>query len=416
MPRPCPTEPNCGGCQPLVHYPEKHAQIDLTVTGGLEYLNWWSKNGRLPVPLVTTGPLLSSGTLGDPNTQVLFGDQNLDYHNFSGGRIYADFWHDATRSQGAEVNIFALGTRQVNFRATSDANGLPTLAVPFHDAISDQERVSLVSFPGAFAGGVSISSRSDLWGAEGNLLAKGSLWEGRGTYVWLLAGFRYLDLAEDLSIAQNSNILPGGVFTLPDGSTQFLQGGTANFGNAVAPVVAPSQISVRDLFRVRNQFYGGQVGFRAEGQLGDAFVVVNGKVALGGTEETLKINGLTSITPGALGTGLIPGGNSLPAGLFALGTNSGRNTRNSFAVVPELGIQVGYYLTPRIRGFVGYDYLYWSTIIRPGEQIDRNVNRTQLPTSALFGTPLQGPPRPVMAFHETDYWAHGVSVGFDFTY
>ncbi len=408
LPGPVPpvTDNGCG-CKPLALPAEPCHPLALTITGGLEYLNWWAKQGRLNTPLVTTGPLLSRGVLGDPGTRVLFGDQNLDYHDFSGGRILLDFWHDASRTQGVEMNIFALGTKGVNFRAASDPNGFQTLAIPFADAITGQERSALISFPGAFAGGVAIQAKSDLWGAEGNLLAKAPLFESRSLMVWGLAGFRYLDLGESLSIGSQSTLLPGGLATLPDGTTQVLQGGSANFGN-VGPIFAPSQIAVRDLFQTRDQFYGGQIGFRAEAQWGEAFVVLTGKVGLGGTEETLKISGVTAVSPGGPP-------NTTQGGLFAVGTNSGRNTHNSFAVIPEGGIQVGFYLFKHLRTFIGYDYLYWSNVIRPEEQIDRVINRLQVPSSNLFGT-LTGPSRPGMGFRESDYWTHGLSIGFDYTY
>ena len=86
-----------------------------------------------------------------------------------------------------------------------------------------------------------------------------------------------------------------------------------------------------------------------------------------------------------------------------------------FAVVPELGINVGYQINPLWRVFVGYNFLYLSDVVRPGNQIDRVVNTTQLP-SVLGPGMLVGPARPTFVMKGTDFWAQGLSVGLEFRY
>jgi len=66
-------------------------------------------------------------------------------------------------------------------------------------------------------------------------------------------------------------------------------------------------------------------------------------------------------------------------GLLALPSNIGTQTRNRFAVIPELGVKVGYQLTDHIRVYAGYNFLYASSVVRPGNQIDPVINRAQLP-------------------------------------
>jgi hypothetical protein len=92
-------------------------------------------------------------------------------------------------------------------------------------------------------------------------------------------------------------------------------------------------------------------------------------------------------------------------------TNIGHFTQTRFAVVPQFGINVGYKINDNWRVFVGYDFLYWSKVARPGDQIDRVVNTTQ-----VAGGTLVGEARPRFLFQDTHYWAQGFSGGLEFRY
>jgi hypothetical protein len=203
--------------------------------------------------------------------------------------------------------------------------------------------------------------------------------------VDFLAGFRYLELDEGLTIQENLTLLP------------------------TAPANAGTTFGLADEFTTHNRFYGGQIGARGEYWKGKAFVNLYGKVALGETQETISINGLTIITP--------PGGTPTAhaGGLLALPTNSGHFTRDEFAVVPEIGINVGYQVTDHLRAFVGYTFLYWSDVARPADQIDLAINGTQVPTNLGSGK-LVGPARPAVNLNSTDFWAQGINFGLEFRY
>ena len=66
--------------------------------------------------------------------------------------------------------------------------------------------------------------------------------------------------------------------------------------------------------------------------------------------------------------------------------------------------------TSNLTAFAGYSFLYLSSVARPGDQIDRSVNPTLIPTNPSFGVPF-GPPRPAPIFNHTDFHAHGVNLG-----
>jgi hypothetical protein len=68
-----------------------------------------------------------------------------------------------------------------------------------------------------------------------------------------------------------------------------------------------------------------------------------------------------------------------PGGYFAQPTNIGDFHRAVFAVVPEIGLNVGYDLTGWMTAFFGYTFLYTNNVARPGNQIDRSINPIQSP-------------------------------------
>ena len=108
---------------------------------------------------------------------------------------------------------------------------------------------------------------------------------------------------------------------------------------------------------------------------------------------------------------------TFPGGYFALPTNIGHHTRTVFAVVPEVGLNVGYRITPWASVFVGYTFLYANDVVRPGNQINRNINPTQSVSwgGGKFLNP-QGPAEPSFKFNSSDFWAQGINVGLDFRF
>ena len=100
-----------------------------------------------------------------------------------------------------------------------------------------------------------------------------------------------------------------------------------------------------------------------------------------------------------------------------LSGNIGSFSQDRFSVVPQVGIRVGYNITPNLRVYVGYDFLYWSSVLRPGDQIDRGLNELAIPNfGSQPGTPAGDPRRPMVPFRDSDFWAQGVNFGLEFRY
>jgi len=58
--------------------------------------------------------------------------------------------------------------------------------------------------------------------------------------------------------------------------------------------------------------------------------------------------------------------------------------------------------------FAGYNFLYWTHVARPGQQINPVVNSTMTPGSII---PPFGPVSPIFQAHDSDFWAQGVNLG-----
>jgi hypothetical protein len=240
-------------------------------------------------------------------------------------------------------------------------------------------------------GGVVAETTTRLWGAEANL---SSLVVSRDAFrATALAGFRYLSLKESLGLDENFTPI----------------GQPLDPGFLGEPVDLGQSVTTLNRFATQNQFYGGQIGARLE-YLGDLFSLgLTTKLALGGTSQRIDVGGSSIlVTPGA--ASVIAHG-----GVLALPSNSGRHDYTAFSVVPEVGLNLGVRLTPWARATVGYTFLYWTDVVRPGDQVDRVVDRTTIPTVEQFVPGATGI-RPAPLRVESDFWAQGINFGLEFKF
>jgi hypothetical protein len=345
-----------------------------------EYLCWTIRKGPLSSPLVTTGDPADpvAGALGHPSTRVLFGGGDLDFGRTPGFRLTLGGWF-GDEPVGGEVSGFWLDSRNINFATRSDATGSPPVYLPVFNLATGREGSIVVSDPVfGVAGNLLIHTQSRLWGTEANALAAVS----RGpAEVTLLAGFRYLDLKESLSLQ-----------------------------TATTDLIVFTEDNQFDSFAAANRFYGGQVGARATGSWGRWFGGVSAKVAVGATQSQVDISG-TSFQTGdqTVPHGVFPGGN------FTQSSNIGRHSDWDFSTVSEVGIQAGCQVCGCLRVFVGYDVLYWTRVARPGTQIDPILNPSQ--SQIFFGTgALSGPAHPAPTQSRSDFCAQGFSAGVEFRF
>ena len=114
-------------------------------------------------------------------------------------------------------------------------------------------------------------------------------------------------------------------------------------------------------------------------------------------------------------TTLLNTGSTLPGGLLVLPSNSGRHANDVFAMLPEGSFELGLRLSDRVNVSLGYSFLYWTRVARPGDQLNQTVNPTQLPTSPAF-VPNSGATQPALVLTDRTFWAQGLSAGLALRY
>jgi hypothetical protein len=350
-----------------------------------EMLTWWTKSDSVP-PLLTTSAPQFFGIPGRGDTRAVLAGEFMNTFG-GGGRFTIGRWFGDSQIRAMEARFFFLGRIDSMFTATSDQ--YPVLARPFYNVNNPVGPFSqIIASPGLAVGGAVVDFQSSVWGAEANY--RRFLFGNPCARVDALVGYRYLNIKERLSIAES-----------------FIRTGNPGIG---APAAAGL---VTDVFRTENAFNGGQIGLSATLRHGRWSIDGRATVAFGNLEQTAEIGGAQQIV---LPSGAIM---NYSGGLLALpGANIGTHTQNVFAVIPEVGVNVGYQLTSRLRVFVGYNFLYLGNALRPSGAIDLNVDAARIPNFPLPGnpTPLAGVPRPAPQFNTTDYFVQGISFGLQFNW
>jgi hypothetical protein len=350
----------------------------------------------LPIPLVTTSTNPSGsdpGALGAEGTRILIGDQDIDTRTRHGARFTGGLWLNDARTLGVESSYFFIASETVSQSVASsgEANSA-ILAVPFFNADDGRESVFLRAIPGFVSGSALLTFTSRMQGAEVNGLV--NLSSRDSVRVDLLAGFRFLDLRERLAFA------------------------TSALGmGPLSPVAGNSGLvfDTLDRFDTRNDFYGGQLGARAEWRRGNWLAMGTVKVALGDMFELVDRRGdyLTNVLNN-------PAGGTPRSfsgfGAFVQHSNLGGGHRHEFAAVPEIGVNVGYQLRRGMRLFAGYDFLYLSDVLRPGKLMDRAINFSQTVDSIAQSNNFVPGSRPAPILTGSDFWAQGINLGFELRY
>jgi hypothetical protein len=359
------------------------------IWGGLEYLLWWTKSVPVTTPLWTqaTNPALAppfgnSGSLGSPETAILLGGQSYGLGAQAGGRFTLGTWIDPDGQWGVEGTYLFIAPRSTTQSSGSSGSAVsPTLGFPYLDAKTGMEAFSAIAFPG-LPGSASLTETNQLQSGELNLL-RGLIRSERLT-VSGLAGFRYIYFQENVDFRYGNHDDTGHLFLS------------------------------NDHFEGANNFFGANLGLRGEYRLGDLFVNVTGKIALGAMDQNGTVFGST------LAINTVPTATQVfPAGTFALLTNSGKHAPTVFAVVPEVTCNLGYDVTKNVRLFLGYNFLYLNSVTRPGTNFDHALNPGQVPGLQPVGVnpgPIVGPAVPAYPFNRTDFWAQGVNFGLQLRY
>jgi hypothetical protein len=353
-----------------------------------EYLLWWTKGAPAP-PLVTVGsdndP--NAGALGQPGTRVVYGGENIDLGATSGLRLGTGFWLDQNQTYGIGGTFFILGKQSAGFSGFSDLNGSPVIARPAVDVQTGNPFAYVDSYPGSIVGGIVVNTTSQFYGLELN--GTGKIVQTDQLRLDGLVGIRYLNLTESLRMDDQ-------LYPLFPGALTFL-------GQPFDPA---NTIYDFDSYKTTNNFYGGQLGARLIWTRGPWSLEGVQKLALGATLEHAILNGSTAmVTPSGAAT-------VATGGVLNTTANIGTYNQTRFAVAPETDLNLNFALTPRLSFRLGYSFIFWSNVARPGDQVNRTVNPSLVPTDVTYGQ--GGPNAPKFEFQTTSYWAQGLNLGFDF--
>jgi hypothetical protein len=382
---------------------------DHCLYGNLEYLLWFTKDMYTPPLVTTTSDPTGLAILGQNGTQVLFGG-DIDMGIAHGGRFRVGWLFDCDRLWAIEAGGLFLMNQVETFTASSTGN--PFLARPIYvvsqeagvtgegiEQVANPDVPNNVSGVPVFAlnGSVEVKAESQLMGFEIN--GRRNICFGcndqteKYYHIDLLAGFRYLQLREKLSITENLTV--PATFTDPISQEQVLAG---------------TGFAVQDRFFTDNDFYGGQIGFEAECRWRRWVVDLTGKIAMGYTSQNVEISGNTTTTiPGQ-------GSNTQTGGMLAQPSNIGSYSRDTFTMIPEVGITLGYQICNTCKVYAGYNVLYWGSVARPGDQIDRTVSDRQVPRFGGGNVTPVASDRPLFTFRESSYWAQGLTLGLELKY
>ena len=350
-----------------------------------EYLLWWPKAAPVP-PLVTAAPGAADPVLGGRHTAVLIGDEAIADPDVSGGRFTLGSALNDANTVGVEVTYVFLGSRTATARVSGPGVGpAQTLGRPLVDPTTRSEYTAAVAVPGVVSGGLTAETSFRLSGWEVSGVA--NLVSVPGMTVNATAGYRYLMVNEGLRIEQTA-------WTPTDGPGPF-----------------PPVVLTADQFDAHNRFHGGQLGLQADLGDGPVFLELTGKIGLGQTTQVVRTSGTGFVV--APGVGAFP----LAGGVLGQPSNAGRFVNSAFAVLPEAGVKVGYRLPCRSKVFVGYNFLYLSDVVRPGDQVDREVDPGSVPAQ-LLGRPTGRlfADRPAARFERADFWAQGLVFGLEYRY
>jgi hypothetical protein len=330
--------------------------------GDISYMWMWVKDPS------GTPPLAAPGRNGVNNLAIagLLGGDNTTFDGQNGVRGTVGMWLGCDRKIGVEVGGFWVEQAQDVLTLAGDgAAGGPTIVRPFLNLNTNPATIgqAIVTAPGT-PGSISERQTSQIWGYEVNGVLNWSQDCNRTTD--LLAGFVYTDLHETLGV-------------------------TSSTTNRLTTVVD-------DAIGTRNQFYAPQVGTRTSWCFGQFSLTMVGMVAAGVNHESIDRAGNTTILGGVapVNTG---------TGFLVQASNRGRITTDNFCLATPSRITLDYHVTDGLTAYIGYDYIYLTTVVRPGNQVD-----------AAFQTVGNTVVRPVGGFNRTDFWANSFIAGVSFKF
>lgn len=341
-----------------------------------ELLLYFAERDSLP-SLVTTSdpgtPDTDLGIMGLPTTQTMYGGKPGSGFGV-GGRLTVGRWLNDFRGVGVQGEFFMVDGDSYRFSA---GNGDAIITRPFHDVVEDAYDAEIVNMPGLVNGYVNVNGSSRIYSAAPALRLNlncfyNTLNTSQQARLDVIGGYRFFQLRDSLEIYEQFE---------PDNG-QFANGTFYEFS---------------DNYRTSNNFHGGEIGLNWTRQFNRYYVDLLGSVAIGAVSQRVSGQGYShAYVPDAIDETMA--GGFYTSDPFAV-------EDQDFAVLPQGRIKLGYCVSRNFRLFAGYDFLYLSSVVRPGAHIDRRIDPNALLTDA---------PDPNLSkreLPEEGFWLHGTTVG-----
>lgn len=345
----------------------------------VDYLLWWMEGQQIPE--------LARDTAGN----TIVGDERLKPSSIDGVRIRGGHFFDCEGACGLMYEFFGFNSADAGSSTGNLGTGgglLPytdmDLSIPANTTNSCACLDGLVGTPRTVPlDSLSVRSSSDVFSAgiygrsrlnscydccrrdcccNGGMNRCGFRWDA-------IYGYRHFGVDERLSIS-----------------------------SALSP--STGAINAVDTYSTRNDFNGFDFGFIYERDCGRWGWELLSRMAIGVNQQRLRING-----EGNLG-----------GGVFAQYTNIGEYEHSHFAVIPEINLNASYNLTCNVRARMGYSFMWISNVVRPGQQIDTQVDGRffDVTQPRPLNSPLAFFPRD--KFDTESLWLQGLNFGLEYWY
>ena len=156
--------------------------------------------------------------------------------------------------------------------------------------------------------------------------------------------------------------------------------------------LANNVFELTDHFATANEFHGGALGLQFIYDRPGVRLDMLAKVGLGSMQQEIVLAGSSSSDP--------------RAGLLVQASNRGRYTHSEFTAIPEFGATLTWAVAPSIEFSLGYSLLYFPGVVQAASGIDSQLAVDLNPNGS----------RPRFAFHDSEYWIHGLNLGLSWRY
>ncbi len=336
-------------------------------------------------PLLTSSPAGTPsnqvGVLGLPTTTVLYGGDSIDDGLRIGTRLSGGWWFDDARHYGLQGEVFGFGNAtgsNASFPSPTDGS---LLARPFFntDPAVNAADAQILHQDGNALGSIDFAQSSDVYSAapsfRKNLLCcPGGCCQDNAFRVDGILGYRFFQVNERFRAVE---VLESQGQLLPMGTTYELT----------------------DSINVQNDFHGLEVGAIWMRQKRRWMGELTGLVAFGDVRRKVTLDGSSRIVvPGVSDT-------TQPGGFLVRPDQIGQRVDHGFAVLPQIRGDLGYMLNSHVRISAGYNFLFLSSLLRPGSYMSHAFDGSTLaqPPQAL---PAGPPQRSVESV-----WIHGLQFG-----